>query len=122
MKKINSIGWFELSVNDIERAKDFYNKLFGWEYKLMQGSDSYWTIYTGENSIGGGFNLKTTSEDNGNALILYVEVENINNTLKTAVNSGGSIIKEKTLITENSGYYGLLKDADGNMIGLWTKG
>jgi len=117
----NKIGWFEIFVNDFDKAKDFYSKLFNWEFKLSQATSSlYWNIYTGEGSIGGGLMKKTKPEHNGQSVILYIEVEDIDKTLKRAVELGGQIVKEKTLISNTAGYYALFNDPDNNLMGLWS--
>ncbi len=122
MSTKHHIGWFELYVNDFDKSKDFYNLLFGWEFNLSQSSDSpYWNIYTGEGSIGGGLMKKEVPEHSGQSVVLYVETDNIENTLKKAVSLGGSIVTPKTLINENAGHFALFSDLDGNIIGLWAK-
>ena len=122
MSSKNPIGWFEITVNDFDKAKIFYTELFGWEFKLSQGSKSlYWNIYTGENTIGGGLMKKTKPEHNGQAVMIYVEVEDIEATLNKVVSLGGSIEKPKTLISETAGHFGFLQDLDKNIIGLWSK-
>lgn len=118
----NPIGWFEIHVKDFDKAKDFYGALFSWEFKLSQGSKShYWNIFTGDNSIGGGFMKKDKPEHAGQAVLIYVEVENIDETLQKVAALGGSTHTPKTLINENAGYFALLNDNDGNVIGLWSK-
>jgi len=118
----NPIGWFEISVTDLDNSRKFYTELFGWEFKLSQGSKSlYWNIYTGENSIGGGLMKKSIPEHTGQSVMLYVEVENIDLILKKATDLGGAVEKPKTLISETAGYFGMLKDLDGNILGLWSK-
>ena len=116
------IGWFEIFVSDVEKAKDFYGDLFGWEYKLAEGGQSeYWTIFTGENSIGGGFMKKTSSEQGSQGVVFYIEVNDIEATLNSAVEKGGKIETAKTLISPTSGYFALLRDLDNNIIGLWSE-
>lgn len=118
----NPIGWFEIHVKDFDKAREFYGGLFNWEFKLSQGSKSqYWNIFTGDNSIGGGFMKKDKPEHEGQAVLIYVEVENIEETLKKAGELGGGTLTPKTLINENAGYFALLNDNDGNTIGLWSK-
>lgn len=118
----NSIGWFEIKVTDFERAKKFYSQIFDWEFKLSQGSKTiYWNIYTGENTVGGGFTKRELSEQKGQSIIIYIEVEDINATLENIKSLGGKIISNKTLISETAGYYGIFKDLDDNTIGLWSK-
>lgn len=117
----NSIGWFEIKVTDFEKAKNFYSQIFEWEFKLSQISKTvYWNIYTGENKIGGGFTKRELSEQKGQCIIIYIEVEDINGTLEKIKSLGGKIILEKTLISETAGYNAIFKDLDDNSIGLWS--
>lgn len=117
----NKIGWFEIFVNDFDKAKDFYSKLFSWEFKLSQATSSlYWNIYTGEGSIGGGLMKKTKPEHTGQSVVLYVEVDDIDGVLKKVVEFGGQVIQEKTLISNSAGYYALFYDPDNNLMGLWS--
>lgn len=118
----NPIGWFEIKVTDFERAKNFYSQLFDWEFKLSQGSKTiYWNIYTGEDTIGGGFTKRELSEQPGQTIVLYVEVNDINEILNRIVKLGGKVEQEKTLISESAGYFALFRDLDNNVIGLWSK-
>ena len=122
MDKKNPIGWFEIHVKDFDSARKFYGELFAWEFKLSQGSKSlYWNIYTGEGSIGGGFMKKSKPEHEGQAMVFYVEVEDIEASLKKAAELGGRVDTPKSLISETAGYFALIKDPDDNLIGLWGK-
>ena len=116
------VGWFEIYVNDFEKSKHFYSELFGWKFNQSQSTDSlYWNIYTGEGSIGGGFMKKTIPEHSGQAVILYIETDDIGATLNKVVSLGGSVNTPKTLINENAGYFALFYDVDNNVMGLWAK-
>jgi uncharacterized protein len=118
----NPIGWFEIHVNDFDEARKFYGGVFEWEFKLSQGSKSlYWNIYTGENAVGGGFMKKSKPEHDGQAVILYIEVDDIDGILKKVAELGGKTDTPKTLISETAGYFSLFKDPDNNLIGLWSK-
>jgi len=118
----NPIGWFEIHVKDFDKARDFYGKLFSWEFNLSQGSKSqYWNIFTAEGSIGGGFMKKDKPEHEGQAVLIYVEVEDIEATLNKATELGGKTHTPKTLINEKAGYFALFYDNDNNLIGLWSK-
>lgn len=118
----NPIGWFEIRVSDFEKAKNFYSQLFNWDFKLSQASKTiYWNIFTGENSVGGGFTKRELSENSGQSIIIYIEVEDIEESLTKAAGLGGKIEEHKTLISESAGFYGLFRDLDNNVIGLWAK-
>ena len=55
------------------------------------------------------------------SVILYIEVNNIDETLSEVEKAGGKIVTAKTLINESSGNFGMFKDLDGNLLGLWMK-
>jgi uncharacterized protein len=118
----NAIGWFEIHVKDFDAAIKFYGGIFNWEFKQSQSmNSSYWNIFTGEGSVGGGFMKKTKPEHDGSSVVIYIESDNIDETLKNVVSLGGKVHTSKTLINENAGYFGLFNDPDGNLIGLWSK-
>ncbi len=118
----NPIGWFEIHVHDIEKAKTFYGGVFGWEFKQSQAaSGKYWNIFAGENSIGGGFMKKSKPEHEGQSVILYIETDDIDGMLLKINGGGGTTETPKTLISENAGYFALFKDPDNNLLGLWSK-
>jgi uncharacterized protein len=122
MAEKNSIGWFEIHVKNFDDACKFYGGIFNWEFKLPQGADSpYCNILTGEGSIGGGFTKKSKPEHDGQSVIIYIEVTNIDETLKKASAIGGKVHTPKTLISETAGSFGLFNDPDNNLIGLWSK-
>jgi uncharacterized protein len=122
MSSQHHIGWFEIYVKDFEKSIKFFTELFGWKFKQTLSKElPYWNIYTGEGSLGGGFMKKTEPEHSGQSIVLYVETENIEETLKRAVSLGGKIETTKTRISDNAGYFALFKDIDGNVIGLWSK-
>lgn len=120
-KKKNHVTWFEIFVKDFEKAKAFYGELFGWDFKPLRNyPKEYWTIYTGSNSPGGGLMKKEGDNYSNQSTIIYVEVDDIEETLKQVILLGGSVQQPNTLITETSGHFGLFKDHDGNTVGLWS--
>jgi uncharacterized protein len=117
-----TIGWFELYVNDFEKSIKFFTNLFGWQFNESNSMGfPYWNIFTGEGSLSGGLMKKIAPEHSGQAVVLYVETDDIEMTLNKAVSLGGSVETERTLINEKAGHFGLFKDLDGNVIGLWSK-
>ena len=123
MSAQHPIGWFEIYVSDFDKAKDFYSELFGWQFNKSTtlANPYYWIIYTGEGSVSGGLMKKSDPKHTGQAVVLYVETEDIDATIKSAEKLGGKIIQGKTLINEKAGYFALFTDLDGNTMGLWSK-
>ena len=54
----------------------------------------------------------------GDNTIFHVLVDDIDETLLKVLNAGGKIERRKTVIPA-MGYYALLRDVDGNIIGLF---
>ncbi|NQV14855.1 VOC family protein [bacterium] len=115
------ICWFEIPVKDTTRAREFYTELFGWTYQeFIDYESDYWTIDTGDGSLGGGF-VKTPKEINSDGIILFIHVENIQKVIQHALRLGACIVEGESVITEDSGRHAKITDLDGNTIGLWTK-
>jgi predicted enzyme related to lactoylglutathione lyase len=122
MSSKHLIGWFELYVNDFEKSKKFYSELFGWKFnQSLSMGESYWNISTGEGSLSGGLMKKTIPGHSGQAVVLYVETDDIDATLNKAISLGGKTETGKTLISDSAGYFALFTDIDGNVVGLWAK-
>ena len=88
----NPFGWVEIPVNNMDRAKTFYGKTFGYEFQMQD---------MGESGASG-------------ALML---VENIDETLNRVNIHGGRIVQPKKSI----GQYGSIaffEDLEGNRIAL----
>ena len=107
----------EIPTTDFEKAKVFYSNLFGWKVNMMPDMN-YAAFQTGAEP-GGGFNKvdKVTSLGEEGVLI-YVSVDEIQQTLAKVTELGGNIVKEKTEIPE-IGWYALFVDPEGNVIGIF---
>ena len=46
------IAWFDISTTDLPRSKDFYGKLFDWQFTPIQGTDQEAEIVAGGTAIG----------------------------------------------------------------------
>lgn len=105
----------EIFSKDLKASKKFYEDIFGWKVKTeLEEMPDYATFMdTAEN--GGGF----TSEADG--IFFYIEVDDIEATLKKIENAGGKIVVPKTIITEEIGYFAVFTDTSDTKIGLWSK-
>lgn len=112
---MNNICHWELQTKSPETAKMFYENLFGWKLNYEKEMN-YVMIDTGTQP-GGGINIVDKIEPSGT--ILYVEVSDIEDTLKKAEKLGGKTLVGKKPIP-NIGFFGILSDAEGNKIGLYT--
>jgi uncharacterized protein len=123
----NVVGWFEVPVENMERAIRFYETVF--DFKLsrnkMDSLDMAWFPWV-ENSIGSGGSLVCHPEyykpSTDGVLIYFTAFSgDISNELSRVENAGGKILQEKTLIAENHGYMALFIDSEGNRIALHSR-
>ncbi|MDD5693487.1 MAG: VOC family protein [Patescibacteria group bacterium] len=107
---------FEIPADDPERAKDFYEKVFGWKIEKWDGPMDYWLVNTGEKDpgINGGL---TRRADPVTITTNTVGVENLDNKLNEVTGAGGEIVMPRSVIP-NMGYLAYCKDTEGNIFGL----
>lgn len=116
----NAVGWFEIYVQDVERAKAFYESVF--QVKLQSlGSDfiEMWAFPSDMTSYGaGGAIVKMEGfPSGGNSTIVYFSCADCAVEAKRAAAAGGKIFKDRFSIGQY-GFIALVVDPDGNLIGL----
>jgi predicted enzyme related to lactoylglutathione lyase len=107
----------ELPSTDVEKSKTFYSGLFNWEF--APGGDPEYAMFSAPDGPGGG--IEKAGPGRGANINIYIEVEDIPATLAEAERLGGKVIKEKTLISEEFGYWAMVSDPSGVKIGLWSR-
>jgi uncharacterized protein len=105
------VHW-ELMVNDVERAKAFYGRVFGWRFSSY--GPEYTMIETG-GAPGGGMMPRPPTAPAA-ALNVYFQVEDIDRTLREAVEAGGKVIVTRTTIPP--GWFAMFLDPDGIPVGI----
>ncbi len=109
------ITHIDIPVNDLDRAAEFYSGLFGWQIFAPPGFEDY-PMWQAPNKISGG-GLAPRSEGFTQPRS-YVEVDSIEETLAKVEASGGSIVMDKSPISETS-WWAIFEDLDGNHVGLY---
>jgi hypothetical protein len=105
----------EIPCTDFDKAKKFYEGVFGWKTSYVPKMD-YMLFETG-NGLGGGF-YKSSEHTGKQGVVNYLEVEDIEKTLEAIQQHGGATIVPKTPVAD-SGWFALFGDQDGNVLGLW---
>lgn len=115
-----TIVHFDISADDLARAKAFYENLFGWKIRTMEGFADYYEIETTENngkaSVGGGLTKRNNSVQAG--ITNYIGVESIDDSLEKLNSLGGTILLPKQAIPGH-GYLAVCADTENNVIGLF---
>ena len=119
----NPVGWFEIYVQDMERAKTFYEKTFCQTLEVLgdpNGGDlEMWAFPMVQDGGGAaGALVKMEGKDSGGGgTIVYFSCPDCGETAKAALDAGGKMQLEKMSIGEY-GFIALVFDTEGNMIGL----
>lgn len=117
----NPVGWFEIYVQDMERAKAFYQAVFDIELSKLEGPPELemWAFPMQDNSYGAtGALVKMEGCGSGdNSVLIYFVCADCAVQAEKAAASGGKIHKEKMSIGQH-GYIALVVDTEGTMIGL----
>ena len=116
----NPISWFEIYVQDMERAKKFYEATL--EVKLSQLNSStpeLWAFPQSFTEYGASGALAKMQgvPSGGNSTLVYFKCEDCAEAGKRAVAAGGRIMKEKFSIGQY-GFIVLAFDTEGNLFGL----
>lgn len=105
----------ELQTQDPTKAKGFYKGLFDWELQDMPGMD-YTMVGVGQGT-GGGI-MKHPVPGAPSAWLSYVAVEDVAKATAKAKSLGASIVTDKTEVP-GYGWFSIIKDPTGAVLGLW---
>ena len=114
---INGFCHIEIPSKDLNKAKAFYEGVFNWKVNAWEGMDRYMVFETGD-GVGGGTTPSLEISSKGGPL-LYIQVEDIPDSLKKVDGHGGKTVTPKTAIP-GMGFYAVFSDAEGNQIGLYS--
>ena len=109
------ITHIDIPVSDLGKAQAFFGELFGWQIAEVEGFEGY-PMWQAPNKISGG-GLAPRSEGFTQPRS-YVEVDSIDETLAAVREQGGSVVMEKSPISETS-WWAIFTDLDGNTVGLY---
>ena len=114
-----TIVHFDVPVEDIKRAKTFYENLFDWKITPVPGPMDYYNIITtddeGNNGIAGGMGHRGAPEQQ---ITNYIGVSSIEKYMEKVKELGGKVTMPKTTIP-GFGYLATFLDTEGNRLGLW---
>ena len=129
-----TIVHFEVPADDIERAKKFYNELFGWKIEKWSGtednSSQLTSVATGQTIE---YWMMTTTDDNGNKALSggmmkrqmaghqvtnYIGVESIDEYSSKVEKLGGKVVASKHAVP-GMGYFALCIDTENNNFAIW---
>lgn len=108
----------ELATTDLGKAKSFYRSLFDWHLNDMDmgGGHNYTIVEVGEGT-GGGM-MQHPMPGAPSAWLAYVNVDDIKTATEKAASLGAKVFREATEVP-NAGWFSIIVDPTGAMLGLW---
>ena len=120
---MNPMGWFEIPVHDMARAKAFYEHVLGLQLEDHQMGPNQMAWFpmhktgigaSGSLVKGGGY------EPSSDGVLIYFTAPDLEAAMARAKDKGGQVLTEITDIGEY-GFYALVRDTEGNRIGLHSR-
>ena len=119
----NLVGWFEVPVKDLDRAKKFYEDVFNIqlaEYTLGPLQMAWFPMKEGAIGAAGALVKGGSYEPSLSGVLVYMTAPDIDGTLERVKERGGRVLNPKRSIGEY-GFVGHFEDSEGNRIGLHSR-
>ena len=117
----NPIDWFEIYVQDLERARDFYQAVFQIELQPLESPGELEMLAFPQDldqyGCGGALVAHRDMPSGGNSTVVYLHCDDCAEEAARVGENGGTLLREKMSIGQH-GFVALAKDPDGNLIGL----
>jgi hypothetical protein len=114
------ISLFEIPALDVSRAVDFYQTVLDIQIERITLPDMEMGIFPYENQAVTGVIIKSKGyQPSANGVTIYLNAGNNLQVILDRVEAhGGKIIQPKTAHADESGYFALFSDTEGNKLGL----
>ncbi|TAE37800.1 MAG: VOC family protein [Sphingobacteriales bacterium] len=119
-KKSNPVIYFEIPVNNINRAINFYKTVFNLDFdkEIIDNNEmALFPFVDGNSGISGALAKGKIYKPTKNGVLIYFNTENIDETIKLATLNGGQVLYPKT--DNGIGLVAEFKDTEGNRIALY---
>ena len=114
--KNNPVGWFEIYVQDMNRARGFYETVLGTTLTSLSPDVEMWA-FPGDIVSSGALIKVPGVSSGGNSVMIYFTCEDCSLEGSRVAAAGGTLHREKMSIGEY-GFVVLAVDTEGNMFGL----
>ena len=112
---MHGFGHIEIPTTDFKKAKKFFGKIFGWTFQDIPDMD--YVLFRAGSQPNGGFYWVKTMPKKGQVNV-YIEVEDIDATLKNIRKARGKVLVRKTSIG-SMGWFAQFATPDGCFLSLW---
>lgn len=119
----NNLTWFEIYVNDLERAKKFYETILNVSFTFIDMPDAPMYMFNVDNEkgeVGGALVKMNDNEPSSNGTIVYFSSEDVSIEAAKVEGAGGKLLFPKMSIGE-FGFIVQFIDSEGNRVGLHSE-
>jgi predicted enzyme related to lactoylglutathione lyase len=116
----NPVRWFEIYVQDMARAKRFYETVLGTKLdnlNMPEGEMWAFPMQPDGGGAGGALVRMAGFPSGGNSTLVYFASDDCAVEAARVVGAGGKVVKPKMSIGQY-GFIALVTDTEGNMVGL----
>ena len=113
----NDIAHFAIHADDCQRAKTFYEEVFGWTFEPW-GPPNFWRIHTSPGAIEGALQERREPVS-GKGTIGFectISVEDVHDIAEAIKRHGGEVM-DRPFVIETVGTLIMFKDTEGNVAG-----
>ncbi|MCE3007559.1 MAG: VOC family protein [Bacteroidetes bacterium] len=122
----NTLTWFEIPAADLDRAMSYYGTLLNakLEATTMAGEKSNMKMamlpyQQQEGGVGGALVKSDMHKPATTGTVVYLDVTGrLDQVLSAVPQQGGMVLMPKTSLGEHLGHIALMKDTEGNVVGL----
>ena len=121
----NALNWFEIPVNDLARAKHFYQVVFSIHMEEMNMSNVEMAMFPyteGSGKASGALAKSDFHKPSMDGTLVYLNTNpDMTPFLERIEAEGGKILMGKTSITPEIGYMAFFEDTEGNRVALHSQ-
>ena len=120
--KVNILNWFEISVNDMARAKKFYESVFGIKMNQQENMGMQMSFFPSADmngKVSGALVQGPMHKPSAEGAVVYLNGNpDLSQALGNIEKAGGKILMPKTHISADVGHMAFFLDSEGNRVAL----
>ncbi len=122
----NMVGWFEIPVTDMDRARAFYEAVFEVGIQVHQLGElemGWFPMADGKKGAAGSLvkHPEFYHPSSTAGVVIYFSSKDVAVSLERVSRAGGRVLQPKKAVGEGYGYMGLFLDTEGNRIALHSQ-
>lgn len=113
--------WIDLGVADLDRAKEFYSNLFGWQIEIGPPESGDYSMCLSHGRSVAGLGPNQGPADTPPLWMVYLATDDVDATTRDVTQAGGTLVVEPMDVMD-AGRMAVAIDTGGAAFGLWQAG